>query len=309
LHDLTGKDVITLGRSGYGSAEEMVLKPSRVYFHQACILFPRVERPERILVYFYEGNDVSDNTNWIELRVPEALSGDSLHVIDRYLNDRYGVVEWWRCPAYFTQTLRSMVRYIKGRWNWSGSAQAAPASPPAAPIANRILIAGVAQPLARPLTAPSIYLDDRSMELAMIVFSRSLAWLVEHFPDARVSMIYLPSPAAVYRYADPAITTKEFTTKEVLIRSRPTDAVYATSQSFCERIRSLSLAQGIRFIDTRPAIRAAASTRLLHGPFDWDHFNEAGYRILGETLAGSIDETSSTACIDWNAVPESRRQE
>src|SRR6266853_6972441 len=94
LHELTGKDVITLGRWGYGSAEAMVLKPSRVYFHPPCILFPRVEKPKRILVYFYEGNDVIDNNNWVELRVPEALSGDSLRQIDGYLHDRYGVVEW-----------------------------------------------------------------------------------------------------------------------------------------------------------------------------------------------------------------------
>jgi hypothetical protein len=51
----------------------------------------------------------------------------------------------------------------------------------------------------------------------------------------------------------------------------------------------------------RPALRAAAAKALIHGPRDWNHFNDAGYRVLGETLAKSIGDTASTACRDWEA--------
>jgi hypothetical protein len=51
----------------------------------------------------------------------------------------------------------------------------------------------------------------------------------------------------------------------------------------------------------RPALRAAAATTVIHGPRDWNHFNNAGYRVLGETLARTIDETASTECADWDA--------
>ena len=39
------------------------------------------------------------------------------------------------------------------------------------------------------------------------------------------------------------------------------------------------------------------------GPRDWNHFNDAGYRVLGETLATMLDDTASTSCKDWGARP------
>jgi lysophospholipase L1-like esterase len=39
---------------------------------------------------------------------------------------------------------------------------------------------------------------------------------------------------------------------------------------------------------------------VIHGPQDWNHFNAAGYRVLGEALARAVDESASTACVDWN---------
>src|SRR5436305_1289888 len=58
LHDLLGKDVVSLGRGGYGSAESIVQKPTRVYGNDHCYLFPQFEEPRRFLIYFHEGNDV-----------------------------------------------------------------------------------------------------------------------------------------------------------------------------------------------------------------------------------------------------------
>ena len=80
----------------------------------------------------------------------------------------------------------------------------------------------------------------------------------------------------------------------------PAADIYAASQRTCEEIRALSLARGARFIDMRPALRAAAASAVIHGPQDWNHFNDSGYRVLGETLARTMDESASTGCVDWN---------
>jgi hypothetical protein len=86
----------------------------------------------------------------------------------------------------------------------------------------------------------------------------------------------------------------------------PVVAVYAKSQEICEKIREVSIAQGIGFIDTRPALRAAASARPLHGPRDWNHLNESGYRALGTYLARQIAAPASDHCDDrWDAPKES----
>ena len=43
---------------------------------------------------------------------------------------------------------------------------------------------------------------------------------------------------------------------------------------------------------------ARFSGRPLHGPRDWGHLNEAGYRLLGSLLAARIDEQPADACED-----------
>jgi hypothetical protein len=115
-----------------------------------------------------------------------------------------------------------------------------------------------------------------------------------------ITVVYLPSPAAIYRHADASV--------DVYVRWPLNDvepvsanAIYAASQRTCEQIRTLSLARRAGFLDMRPALRAAAATTVIHGPRDWNHFNNAGYRVLGETLARTIDETASTECADWDA--------
>ena len=85
-------------------------------------------------------------------------------------------------------------------------------------------------------------------------------------------------------------------------RKFPASAIYALSQKTCERIRAASLAHGINFIDTRPAWRKAAAHVPLHGPRDWGHPNEAGYRLLGGLLADRINGQATDACDDrWDS--------
>jgi lysophospholipase L1-like esterase len=115
-------------------------------------------------------------------------------------------------------------------------------------------------------------------------------------------MVYLPSPAAIYRHADKTVDT--YTDWPLNnMRAASVDDIDAASQRTCAQIRDLTLAQGVRFLDMRPALRAAAANALIHGPRDWNHFNEAGYRVLGEALAKSVDDAASTECRDWDALP------
>jgi hypothetical protein len=127
------------------------------------------------------------------------------------------------------------------------------------------------------------------------VFDMSLDWLRQHF-SAPVTVVYLPSPAAIYRHAESSVDVYvRWPLNEV--QAMPAADIDAASQRTCERIRELTLARGARFIDMRPALRAAGA--VIHGPQDWNHFNAAGYRLLGETLARTIDDRASSECRDW----------
>src|SRR5262245_31250572 len=69
LHDQLGVDVVSVGRAASGSAEAMVLRVTRVYDDSYCYLFPHIADPKRMLIYFYEGNDLDDNYKLLDHRV------------------------------------------------------------------------------------------------------------------------------------------------------------------------------------------------------------------------------------------------
>src|SRR5262249_2385788 len=67
IRELTGWDVVRFGKAGAGSAEAFVLLPSRVMNGSQCAIFPTIGDPDRILAYFFEGNDIEDNVRFLEM--------------------------------------------------------------------------------------------------------------------------------------------------------------------------------------------------------------------------------------------------
>lgn len=68
LHDLTGRDVITFGKSGSGSLSGLVGHPIRWLDYIRSSRLSPLPDPKEILVYFYEGNDLNDNLEDLRTR-------------------------------------------------------------------------------------------------------------------------------------------------------------------------------------------------------------------------------------------------
>jgi hypothetical protein len=164
------------------------------------------------------------------------------------------------------------------------------------------------------LNIPSLALDEKQTEAAVIVYERSLMWLHQRFRNVPMTVVYIPSPASMYRHATDQVISHEIylpitdpsqVGKVVKSYGRvfSTSAIYKKSQNICEMIRGITLAQGVDFIDTRPTFRAAAAQRPMHGPKDWNHLNENGYRVLGSYLAKRLAAPVADACDDrWDAT-------
>jgi hypothetical protein len=65
--------------------------------------------------------------------------------------------------------------------------------------------------------------------------------------------------------------------------------VAQSSNAICELIRTATIADGVGFLDLRPAVRAASARDMLHGPRDFKHFNRKGMEVLGLAVAARID--------------------
>ncbi len=62
IYRKTGRDVISFGVSGAGSLRGLVVNPVSCFSYLNSLKAFSLEKPEKILVYFYEGNDLIDNT-------------------------------------------------------------------------------------------------------------------------------------------------------------------------------------------------------------------------------------------------------
>jgi len=286
LHRLTGRDVVSLGIGGAGSVQMMVRQPARILLGD-CFLYPRLDPPRQILVYFYEGNDLDEN-GYIAGRVAEE-GAVTRETITRYVSGHYGAPPRLRCFTDLGETTFKMAHFLITNAESFETLRK--------PSQHNQVLSGGAPHAAPALQKPPAEMDARALDASFTVFDASLDWLRRNF-SSPVTVVYLPSPAAIYRHTGASVDVyTRWPLNEV--QAIPATEIYAASQRACERIRALSLARGARFIDMRPALRSAAANAVIHGPQDWNHFNEAGYRVLGEALAGMVDQSASTECVDW----------
>jgi hypothetical protein len=254
------------------------------------------------VVYFYEGNDIDDNVGLLinDVKPPGGiLAHDAASAIDAFLRADYAKPSPWACHGHFGDMLWRMARYeVKYGWR-----------PPAVidlpGTINPVTIDGATR-MAGEFQAPPILMSEAEVGAGVAVFARSLAWLRGRFPDVPVAIVYVPSPPTVYR----AAREGAFHVKEVFVPSAPAgptfrfgltvpaSQIYARSQLTCEKIGAATVAAGADFIDARPAFRAAAAKAFIHGPRDWNHPNELGYRTLGALVAARLERPEPAGCDD-----------
>ena len=294
IHDLLGRDVASFGRVNIGSAQAMVQRVTRILDDDYCYLFPEIAPPSRFVVYFYEGNDFADNYELL-LNDIKPQPGDLAPQVDAFLRERYAKPSPWACHGHFGDMLWRMGRYaVKYSWR-----------PPAVidlPATMNSIVIGGDTRMAGDFQAPPLLMTDAEIGAAVTIYARSLAWLRGRFPDVPVTVVYVPSAPSVYRHAGETVMLKQVfapsdpggPTYKFGFRASPAK-IYAKSQMACTKIRDAT-PEGVAFVDARPALRKAATKAFVHGPRDWNHPNELGYRTLGALVAQKIDQRDRDTC-------------
>lgn len=300
IHQELKRDVVSFGRSNGGSAETIVRQPTRILEGSKCFMFPDMAEPAGFVAYFYEGNDLRDNLLFLG-RVNVAYSGTDTAQIDRYLADTYASFTSWRCHLHLTDIASHAVRNLYRALRFGHEFEQRQAK-----RINPIRLAsGVTY--GPYLEGPPPDMTEAQIADAVRVLDRSLAWLRRRYPGVPVTVAYLPGALSVYRfeqdrvgyYSRPMTGRREVVGDELLLAT-----VERTSDFICRQIWGAAVANGAAFIDTRPALRAAASTQTIHGPRDWTHFNKPGYTVLGKLVAARLSAPVSAhdnACAETAA--------
>jgi len=276
IHQQTGRDVVSFGIGGAGSAEAMVMQPAEIFPSSRCSIFPAIEPPRQMFVYFYEGNDVEDNLKFLG-KVNRRYGGTDRDAIDRYLNEQYAGWPLLHCHEQLAQTTFKEAEFLSQVYitGFSISYCGTPV-----PSRNHIVVGD------RTVETPALqgaapHLPDESIRLAMDVFARSLNWLHTRFDRVPITMVYVPSPLSIYRHATDMISFCSVSGGGPLaktITERHHDLIR-------DMVARISAEQHVDFIDATPALRAAAERSVIHGPHDWDHLNKIGYQVLGTFVA------------------------
>ena len=290
IFELTGHDVINFGVSGAGSFDGLVFYPLR-FIAKLAARGIELERPQQIVAYFYEGNDLSNNLNLLMRYWPERSAPATLDQMSGFLTALLGqrraalerplqLSERLYMTRFFAVLCADLARM--------GRIWLAPAHKKASkrPPATHIRLGDAIEALPQPLHSAALDLSEAEVRRALLVFQASLALAKTRLAPTPILLVYLPAPLTAYRIVDEQVPVDAY---EGPNQIHPREQVYSRSNQICAQVSAIARALGVDFLDARPFIQARARAALVHGPGDWKHFNRAGYEALGTLIAQALE--------------------
>ena len=125
-------------------------------------------------------------------------------------------------------------------------------------------------------------LTDQLIELSMYVFNDSVTRLASFFPQAKINIIYIPSTLSSYSMGSSHVHYRGYMQD---LDVGETAVAEEKHTKLCKTIKKFAELNNFSFVNTTKKLRQAALSDFIHGPLDWDHFNQRGYKVLSDDLA------------------------
>jgi hypothetical protein len=307
LHKRTGKDVITFGQGGVGSLGGMVAKPINGFRYLDSTVFFSIDKPEIILVYFFEGNDLNNNFEEIERRFREEEKCDMKELYDKaYFRKFIEEVIIDKDSAYakeiksfrwydnlvFLKFMRNMIssdlkkvmgKRVKNKEEDEEKLEQVKHGKKifAEAQINRVLVNGNEVVVPDSLQSPALELTEEEIELSLYVFEHSLDYMRQFFKGSKIFVVYIPSPLSSYDLASDKVSIQTYHGRNRIYKALD---VAKNNNLISSRIKKITEENNCVFINTTEAIRNASRKKLLHGPKEWKHFNKDGYTVFSEAI-------------------------
>ncbi len=307
LHEKMKRDVVSFGRPASSSIKGYLEDPISQLAFIRSIKTDVMEDPAIAILYFYEGNDVVDN--WKEFNVryqgrgylPADMNEDGKfsEFIDRNILQENNTIKRSKNLTLSDKLIflrfsisllkNESIRLSKYIENQINPKPHRPIFKPQPREHNKILVSSRKENIPDRLQVPPVALLPDEIDISMKIFERTLREVRKRWPNTRFGIVYVPSVATAYHIVSDSVNIYDVDRGKTYESS----LILPSSDSTCSRIQKIAHSNGMYFLDARPAIRQAAEGQLLHGPVDWLHFNEAGYRVLSDEIEKIISNMES----------------
>lgn len=311
IQDLTGRDVVAFGQPGSGSMRGAISNPVTTLRYLRKMVNSELPDPDWILLYFYEGNDLTENWMYYEktfLADHTAADYDQPQIFDRYVQDivlgrqhLYLATDaaTWKNYLFFSRFVyRLFAEAVLGkkfyrkkypdefrliyvpesRWVPRKLEQSI----------NHAQVDGKVVALPDNLQGPSMDLSPEQLVQTVGTFEKALAKSRTYFPRTQFAVVYIPSVLSTYHLVSKEVEAQNFFSDT---QTRfPVAEVERRHVWIKTEIANIAHAQGVKFIDTTADLRLAAQRQTLHGPRDWNHFSRKGYEVLGASVVRQLPE-------------------
>ena len=248
IYKKTGIDIVSFGQAGVGSFKGIWKEPVSQFLYINSVRDYKLSPPKNLLIFFYEGNDVYDNIQFLrdnllktEKEQAEKIElkkfKDFLNVeFEKILNPQFENSIWKN--MLFTRTVFRGISNLAKEWELSNKqtinkglynkvmpeGKGAVASIDGREVQlNLAMMNGKKVGLPTHLQSPpSLGLNneerisgskDNLIALSMYVFEQSLVRLARFFPQSKIKIIYIPSPISSYNIVSSHIHYRGFMQK------------------------------------------------------------------------------------------------
>ena len=307
LHDITKKNYLIFGRAGHHSIESV---SNLIKVHELSnnfFLIKNLNKPNSIYFYFYEGIDLIWNYDlFIKTKLEnESIKNYTSRLIERDSNPliKDKIYNYFPIIPFSGSFLKDFKRLISDVFQ-SGNLKNSLSA-----IMDRIkklfgfyIVLGDRQENnltwtnslkehnniknIRPIQGASETLNTNQIKIGLNIFFESVKQVKDWSKAEDITIIYISSPISIYDWNEPivyelqslapkfkkdvkSITNNENKIKNIFIR---------------QQIKNFSKKNNFVFIDPSDVLIKKGKSEVLHGPLDWGHLNDKGYKIVSDFI-------------------------
>ena len=307
LHKNDKKNYLSFARAGYGSISAVSNLVKMHKLSHLSYFIKDLNKPESIIFFFYEGNDLRDNIAEYNgfIKNNEEISDYTLRRINAkikltnldklvnnfpilpFIGELYKDIENLFTRAFTRNGLKEIKTLITSRikklfghtivlddipvdnLTWINS------------VKNHEKIKNI-----RPVQGAAIHLVDKEISIALEIFFESIKYIKSWSQTNKIYIVYLPSPISTYVWNEPIVIYYQNNLEKIKTTSNEKNNL--NSIFIRNQIKNFSKNNGIEFLDTTDYIFEKGKNAALHGPLDWGHFNYEGYKNISNYMIKNI---------------------